>query len=206
MSLLLAASFSQLMTPALHDDHASQPSASCFSYHQPRFTDARCCQQQQHMLRSCSPRVQNVWRTRWLWRLLLARARLMHHQCSTSSVVLLHQLQSRDQRRCLSRGGRHQASPNSSLLHPLGPLLCSHQHHASHSPNCLWLLSDGRVLIFEAQADDAGTTLRQVASVEVDDDAVVSLCWSAGSISAAGDSECAANRFSAQVLNSALKM
>jgi hypothetical protein len=55
------------------------------------------------------------------------------------------------------------------------------------------LLSDGRVLIFEAQEEKATVSLQRAADFKVGDDAVLSLFWRAGPMPASSiSSECVA--------------
>jgi hypothetical protein len=61
----------------------------------------------------------------------------------------------------------------------------------THSLSCCIRLtiacSDGRVLLFEAQEDDANVSLRQVSDVKVGEGAIMSLFWSTDSRSATAD-------------------
>ena len=54
--------------------------------------------------------------------------------------------------------------------------------------------SDGRVLLFEAQEDDANVSLRQVLDVKVGEGAIMSLFWSDSRSATADSSHPAANR------------
>jgi hypothetical protein len=63
------------------------------------------------------------------------------------------------------------------------------------------IFSDGHVLIFEAQKDDAAVSLWQVASFKVGDGAVLSLFWLPGSTTATNiQRKYVANIFSAKLV------